>query len=149
MVKGIENIPFFLYYMYGQKHPAKDSTAVYLIKTADGYFDHKVLSNREQEILMNPVLYYSNLKQNGDGSFQNVKNRFGRIAGEATIAYLEKQLCNDQSSIQRFPGWWGRYFSSITGNKYDSVSVVKSYVSSQPPYQKRETDSLIFTVKLR
>jgi len=147
MIKGIENVPFFLYYMYSQQHPPKDSSVAYLIKTNKGYFDHKKLSNREQEILMNAVIYYANLEKDGDGTAEAVESRFGAVA--AVKPYLQKQLCNDSNSLAKFPGWWGNYFRSVSKEKYDSVSLVKTYVYSIPPYNKSENDSLIFTIKLK
>ncbi|HQY11218.1 MAG TPA: hypothetical protein PK133_03365 [Ferruginibacter sp.] len=149
MAKGIENIPFFLYHMYGQVHPRKDSTAVYLVKTKEGYFNHKKLSSREQEMLLNPVIYYANLKKDGDGTVETVENRFGSVAGAQTMAYLQKQLGNDSLSLTRFPGWWGNYFRLVSKDAFDSVSVVRSYVYSKAPYHKAAADSLSFTVKLR
>lgn len=149
MIRGIENIPFFLYHMYSQQHPAKDSSAVYLIKTRDGYFDHKQLSNREQEILMNPVIYYVNLKKDGDGTFETVEKRFAKRVPATTLTYLKQQLGNDSISLAKFPSWWGTYFKSVSKINEDSVSVVKTYVYSKPPYRKSATDSLIFTLKLK
>jgi len=149
MYKGIENVPFFLYHMYGQVHPPKDSTAVYLVKTPGGYFNHKKLSSREQEMLMNPVIYYNNLKKNGDGMLETVEKRFSNIAGGSTISYLQRHLGNDSNSLAGFPQWWGRYFQLVSQNKYDSVAVVRSYVSSKWPFNKMTADSLLFTIKLK
>ena len=70
MAKGIENVPFFLYHMFSKDHQPVDSTAVYLVKTRDGYLNHKQLSNREDEMLMNSAAYYYRLKQKDiDGRF--------------------------------------------------------------------------------
>ncbi|HMK02980.1 MAG TPA: hypothetical protein VK489_02265 [Ferruginibacter sp.] len=149
MAKGIQNVPFFLYYMYSQKHPPKDSIAVYLIKTSTGYYDHKKLSSREQELLMNSVGYYVNLKRDGDGINETIKKRFGKITGKGGLSYLQEQLVNDSSALLQFPEWWGRYFQTVVKNKFDSVSVVRSYVSTAPPYNKSATDSLVFTIKLK
>lgn len=149
MAKGIENIPFFLYHMYGQKHPPRDSIGVYLIKTSAGYYNHKKLSNREQEILMNAVSYYVNLKKAGDGINGSIQKRFGKIVSGSTYEYLQKHLANDSTAMAKFPQWWGRYFKSVSNNDEDSVSVVKAYVYSKPPYNKSLTDSLIFTIKLK
>jgi hypothetical protein len=149
MAKGIENVPFFLYYMYGKKHPPRDSIGVYLIKTPQGYFNHKKLSNREQEILTNTVSYYVNLRRDGDGIGESVKKRFQKWVSASNYEYMLTHLKNDSSSLASFPQWWGRYFQSVTNSGYDSVHVVKTYVYSKPPYHKFETDSLIFTVKLQ
>ena len=149
MFKGIENVPFFLYHMYGQKHPPRDSIGVYLIKTSKGYFDHKKLSNREQEILTNSVSYYVNLKNAGDDINESIKKRFGKIVGGSGYEYLQRHLSNDSLAMAKFPEWWGKYFKSVADTDYNLVSVVKSYVYSKPPYNKSVTDSLIFTIKLR
>lgn len=149
MAKAIENVPFFLYHMYSKAHPKKDSTAVYLVKTPDGYFNHKRLSSREQEILMNSVAYYVNLKNDGDGIIETIQKRFSTVVGSAGIQTLKDRLSNDSSSLAGFPQWWGNYFQSIAANNYDSVSVVRSYVYSKAPYGKSGNDSLIFKVKLR
>jgi hypothetical protein len=149
MAKGIQNVPFFLYHMYSRDHQPVDSTAVYLIKTPDGYFNHKKCSNREQEMLMNPVSYYVSLKQNGDGINESIKKRFSKFVSATGYENLQGQLSNDSVSISKFPAWWGRYFQAVSKTNYDSVSVVKSYVYSKTPYHKAKTDSIIFTLKLQ
>lgn len=149
MGKTIENVPFFLYYMYGQPHPPKDSSVVYLIKTEEGYFNHKKLSSREQEMLMNPVIYYENLVKNGDGTFSNVEKRFTRWVDSSKIKYLNQQLANEPVSVATFPAWWGRYFKSVSETTCESVSVVKSFVYAKPPYHKAAHDSIIFSLKLK
>jgi len=98
-------------------------------------------------MLMNAVIYYANLERDGDGTAETVENRFGTVP--AVRSYLQKQLCNDSSALAKFPAWWGNYFRSVSKEKYDSVSVVKTYVYSTPPYNKPAYDSLIFTIKLR
>ena len=149
MAKAIENVPFFLYHMYSRDQHHVDSTAVYLVKTADGYFNHKKLSAREQEMLMNSISYYVKLKQNGDGINESVQKRFGKMVNGTRYETLLKQLSNDSSSLSTFPQWWSKYFQAVSKNKYDSVAVMRSYVYSTPPYHKSATDSLIFTVKLK
>lgn len=149
MAKAIQNVPFFLYHMYSRDQHAVDSTAVYLIKTPEGYFNHKKLSGREQEMLMNSVSYYVRLKQNGDGINESVKKRFGNMVNGTGYDQLLKLLGNDSSSLSAFPQWWSKYFQAVSKNNYDSVSVIKSYVFSGSPYRKSSSDSLIFTVKLK
>lgn len=146
MSKGIENIPFFLYNMYGQQHFNKDSSAILLIKTTDGYFNHKKLSNRQQELLLNSVNYYINLTQNGDGIKQTINNRF---QNHSVQKFLYNRLFNDSATIAAYPKWWGKYFNHITNFKYDSVSVVKAYIFSNSMHTKSNTDSLIFSIKLK
>jgi hypothetical protein len=149
MAKGIENLPFFLYHMYSQDHPPKDSIGVYLVKTGAGYYNHKDLSSREQELLLNSVGYYANLKRDGDGINQSIQKRFGKIAGGKRYTWLQKQLSNDSSRLSAFPAWWGRYFRTVAKKGFDSVSVVRSYVYTVKPYNRSTTDSLLFTIKLK
>jgi hypothetical protein len=148
MVKTIENVPFFLYHMYGQVHPPKDSSVACLIKTNEGYFNHKQLSSREQEMLMNPVIYYENLVKHGDGIFGTAENRFSKFVDTAGLTYLTRQLGNRPAAVATFPAWWGRYFKSISKKSYDSVWVIKSYIYTKPPYRKAPVDSIIFSIKL-
>jgi hypothetical protein len=149
MAKAIENIPFFLYNMYSRDQHEVDSTAVYLVRTPDGYFNHKKLSSREQEMLMNTVSFYVKLKQKGDGIRQTLKQRFGSRLNASTYERVLHQLANDSASLAAFPQWWAKYFKTVAGKAYDSVSVVSSYVYPASPYKKSATDSLIFTVKLK
>ena len=149
MIKAIENVPFFLYHMYSRDQHEVDSTGVYLVKTPDGYFNHKKLSAREQEMLMNSVSYYVKLKQKGDGIKETVKNRFGNRVNATAYDLLLKRLANDSSSLAAFPQWWSKYFSTVSSKNYDSVSVIKTYLYSKPPYNRSANDSLIFTVKLK
>jgi hypothetical protein len=145
MYKGIKNIPFFLYFMYGQKHPKQDNIDVLLIKTNNAYFNHQRLSGREQELLLNTINIYNNIKTKGDGTFINIDNRFSNAN---TKAYLHKMLCNDSVALQQFPNWWAGYFKQVSNIKNDSVTVVKSSVSTTYPYTKSPIDSIIFTVKI-
>jgi hypothetical protein len=145
MYKGIQNIPFFLYYMYGQAHPKKDSINVVLIKTKDGYFNTKKLSGREQEILLNSVDFYVSLKNTGDGNKINIANRFSSVS---TQKYFEKMLCNDSAALDKFPEWWLSYYKQVANPTADSVTVVKSSVSTSFPYKKSVTDSIIFSLKI-
>lgn len=149
MAKGVQNVPFFLYHMYGKKHPSRDSIGIYLVKTPDGYFNHKKLSNREQEILMNSVSYYVNLQHDGDGINASIKKRFEKIVSGKGYEYLQKHLANDSVEISNFPKWWSRYFSSVSNIHTGSVSVIKTYMYSKAPYNKSGNDSLIFTVNLQ
>lgn len=149
MAKAIENVPFFLYHMYSRDQHGVDSTGIYLIKTPEGYFNHKKLSSREQEMLMNSISYYVNLKQNGDGINEAVKKRFGNMVNATRYQTLLKQLSNDSLTLSEFPQWWSRYFQAVVKNKYDSVSVIRSYVYSNPSHNKSASDSLIFTIKLK
>ena len=148
MAEGIENIPFFLYHMYSKVHKPMDSIGVYLIKTPDGYFNVKQLSNREEELLMNSVSYYVNLKQSGDGIVQSIDKRFRSSASPGVYQYLRDHLYNDSTMLEEFPRWWSRYFRSVTGSRGD-VSVVRSYVYAKEPYAKSENDSLVFSVNLK
>lgn len=149
MAKGIENIPFFLYHMYSQPHPYKDSVPVYMVRTNEGYFDHKKLSNREQELLMNSISYYVNLKRDGDGTIGTVESRFGSSLSRASIRYLQKHLGNDSTALVRFTGYWTRYFNAVSNHQYSSAAVYRSYVCPYPPYRLSANDSLIFSVKLK
>lgn len=149
MAKGIQNLPFILYNMYSRDHPPKDSIAVYLVKTPEGYFNHKQLSGREQEMLMNSIGYYDNLRRDGDGTEQSVTGRFKGRLPEWFCSYAVNTLCNGTVRMDRFPAWWGRYFRELEGDRFDSVTVVKSYVYRQAPFRKSATDSVLFTVKLK
>ena len=149
MAKGIENVPFFLYHMFSKDHQPVDSTAVYLVKTRDGYLNHKQLSNREDEMLMNSVAYYCRLKQNGDGTAESVKDRFKNKVPASVYDYMDKHLVNDSISMSAFPKWWGAYLSSVIKNDYDVVALVRSFVYTKPPYNKSVSDSVIFYVNLK
>lgn len=143
MFKGIENVPFFLYHMYSRKHEAQDSIEVYLLKTPYGFLDHKQLSNREEELLMNSAAYYSRLRQNGDGTAQAVEKRFRQRVSASMYQYLYGNLVNDSGALSRFPDWWTRYLRSVTGDKYRELILIRSYVYAKAPYRKSETDSII------
>lgn len=150
MAKGIENVPFFLYHMYSKAHQPVDSIAVYLVKGPYGlYLNHKQFSNREEEMLMNSIGYYVNLKKAGKQALATVEQRLRGRLPAAGYDYMLAHLTNDDAAIAAFPLWWARYFQSVTDNNIDYVSVVRSYVYASPPYNKSLTDSLVFTVNLR
>ncbi len=131
--------------MYGQAHPKKDSINVVLLKTKNGYYNTKQLSGREQEMLVNPIGLYISLKNTGDGNKININNRF---SSTTTKNYLYKMLCNDSEAVQQFPQWWLSYYKQIAKPKEDSVTVVKSSVSTTYPYLKSTNDSIIFSLKV-
>lgn len=146
MYKGISNIPFFLYYMYGQNHPKKDSIDVILIKTPTGYYNTKNLSGREEELLLKTVDFYIKLKKGGDFNLLNIKNRF---TSPQIKHFFEKAIGNDTISVKQFPAWWASYYKQIALPNQDSVTLVKSSISTTFPYLKSKTDSVIFTVKTK
>ena len=148
MARGIENIPFFLYHMYSKDHQPMDSIGIFMVKTPLGYFDHKQLSNREEEMLMNSVSYYVNLKQSGKKDNETIKKRFYKIMPASWYNYLLVHLTNDSIAISSFPQWWGNYLRSISDIRKTTVSVVRSDIFSTMPYKKSTTDSVIFTIKL-
>ncbi|MBP6432688.1 MAG: hypothetical protein KA319_13060 [Ferruginibacter sp.] len=131
--------------MYGQKHPKQKSIDVILIKTSQGYYNHQQLSCREQELLLNYISPYISLKIKGDGTFININNRF---SNPALKQYLFKMLCNDSFALQQYPQWWGSYFKQVSHISNDSVSIVKSSVSTIYPYAKLPTDSVVFSIKI-
>jgi len=143
MYKGIENIPFFLYHMYSKKHLPQDSIAVQLMKTPYGYLDHKQLSNREEELLMNSAAYYSELVKKGDGTAEAVDTRFNHRFTGKIYPYLCEMLINGDDRLAKYPDWWMRYFRSITDDQYRQVQLVRAYVFAVPPYRLSVTDSLI------
>ena len=149
MFKGIENIPFFLYHMYSKAHPRLDSVPVYLLKTNSGYFNHKQLSNREEEMLMNSLIYYCNLKKNRDGTAETVEQRFKDLLPANWYQHLQQQLINDDTRLDEFPAWWGRYMAVVSNKKDIEAAAVKSYVYAVPPYLKSKTDSVLFSVSLK
>lgn len=149
MLKKIQNLPFFLYEMYSRDHQPRDSFAVYLIKTPDGYFNHKSLSGREQEMLMNSLAYYNNLQRDGDGVLITVEKRFRSRLPGSLYRYVQDQLGNDSLAMRQFPQWWGRYFNEVAGKHWDSVAVVRSFVYRKTPFPKSASDSVLFTVKTR
>jgi hypothetical protein len=148
MYKGIENLPFFLYHMYGNAHPAKDSQTVYFIKTSKGYLNARQFSSRQQELLYNSVGYYVGLKNsNRDTVLQVVEQRFAGRVSPGIYAYLQQSLGNGPAAIEQFPDWWGRYFHTLQGEANGPVQVVQCRVSVRPPYAKSPNDSLIFTIR--
>jgi hypothetical protein len=147
MYKGIENVPFFLYHMYSQKHEHKDSATVLLVKTEQGYLFTKSFSNRQEELLLNAAGYYISLKNSArDTILPVVESRFKNRLPAGIYTKLEQQLSNSPAAINSFPAWWGRYFYSIRSSTKGPVSLVQSRVSLSPPYAKSPADSIIFTI---
>jgi hypothetical protein len=147
MYKGIENVPFFLYHMYGNAHPAKDSQTVYFIKTPKGYLNPRQFSSRQQELLYNTVAYYINLKNSArDTILQVVQQRFAGRVSPSMYNYLQQSLSNGPAAIEEFPNWWGRYFHTLQGKDSGPVQVVQCRVAVRPPYAKSPNDSLIFSI---
>lgn len=147
MVKGIENIPFFLYHMYSYPHVSKDSFNVILIKTQGRYLDPYKLSGRESEMLMNNVSHYNQMKKKSwnEPITQTVTERFkNRVPGN-TYNYLQKSLVNDSASFSRYINWWEKYFSRIYSGSNDSVVIVSGFVHYRPVFSKSSQDSILFT----
>lgn len=151
MAKGIENIPFFLYHMYGYAHQPMDSLKVILVKTPDGYLNPFELSGRESEMLMNNVMYYDQMKKQNwkDDLIPTIYNRFSKRLPISTYNYLQKGLVNDSIALSKYTDWWQQYFNKVHCNSYDSVSVVLGYVYYYPGHIKSPIDSIIFTSHLK
>jgi hypothetical protein len=149
MAKAVETVPFFLYNMYSRDQRPVDSIPVTLIRTADGYLNHKELSGREEEMLMNPVGYYINLGRHGDGTASAVEKRFKGILPASLYTACYGRLVNDSSRMKAFPLWWRNYLSAVVDNRYEVVELVRSKVSAKAPYKKSPYDSLIFYAKPR
>jgi hypothetical protein len=146
MFKGIENVPFFLYHMYSQKHVHKDSATVLLVKTEQGYLSNQSFSNRQQELLFNSAGYYLSLKASArDTILPVVESRFKGRLPQGMYAAVEYRLSNASSAIDSFPAWWRRYFYSIRHTK-GPAWLVQSVVSLNPPYAKSSVDSIIFAI---
>ena len=143
MFKGIENVPFFLYHMYSKKHEAQDSIEVFILKTPYGFLNHKELSNREEELLMNSAMYYSRLRQSGDGTAEAVEKRFKQRVSKGAYQYLVGQLVNSNEAMDRFANWWTHYLRTVTGDKYRALILIRSYVYSKAPYRKSDSDFII------
>lgn len=144
MYKGIQNLPFFLYHMYSKEHRSQDSIPVFLLKTPYGYLNHKQLSNREEELLLNSANYYLNLQKDGDGTAGAVEKRFRDRVSLPVYGYLYRHLVNDSNALKRFPHWWGRYARSILGRDMPGITLVRSYVYARPPFLKSPVDSILF-----
>ncbi|MEO6233135.1 MAG: hypothetical protein ABJB11_06785 [Ferruginibacter sp.] len=148
MAKGIENMPFFLYHMFGSVQSSNDSINVILIKTSEGYFNTNQLSGREREMLMNNISYFIERKKQGfsDPLGQTVANRFKNRVSNTTYNYLQKSLLNDSAHLAAYPGWWKHYFDQVQNKKYASVEIVSTYIHFNSSMYKSQTDSVVFTV---
>ncbi|CAN5684931.1 hypothetical protein BH11BAC3_BH11BAC3_17690 [soil metagenome] len=148
MAKGIENIPFFLYHMFGSVQSSTDSVNIVLIKTPEGYFNTNKLSGREREMLMNNTNYFIEQKKQGFGDplEQTVENRFKNRVNNTTYNYLQQSLLNDSTHLAAYPGWWQRYFERVQNKKFASVEIVSSYIYFNSSMYKSQTDSIVFTV---
>ncbi len=151
MAKAIENIPFFLYHMYGYAHMPKDSINVILVKTPDGYMNPFELSGRESEMLMNNILYYTKMKRNNwnDYLIPTVEKRFLNRMPANTFRFLQQGLINDSIDFSRYTDWWVRYLKTVSKKSYDSVTVVSGYIKYNPVLSKTPFDSIIFTAHLK
>jgi hypothetical protein len=147
MYKGIENVPFFLYHMYAQRHSHHDSATVLLVKTQDGYMSNKSFSNRQEELLFNAAGYWLSLKSSvRDTILPVVESRFKNRLPAGMYARLQQQLSNSSAAIDSFPAWWSRYFYGIRPQKQGQAWLVQSRVSLNPPYLKSPQDSILFTI---
>lgn len=148
MAKGIENMPFFLYHMFGTVHSSSDSVKVILIKTPGGYFNTNLLSGREREMLMNNTSYFIERKAEGvsDPLSQTLADRFKDRVSNNTYNYLKQSLLNDRTHLAAYPAWWQRYFQEVQHKKYASVEIVSTYLYYRSPLYKSPTDSVVFTV---
>ncbi len=148
MVKGIENIPFFLYQMFGSVQSTNDSINVILIKTPEGYFNTNKLSGREREMLMNNTSYFIDRKRQSpiDPLSQTLDDRFKNRVNDKTYHYLQQSLLNDSVHLNAYPGWWNRYFQHMQNSRYSSVSIVSTYIHFNSAIYKSPEDSVVFTV---
>jgi hypothetical protein len=147
MYKGIQTIPFFIYSMFSTPHPVQDSAEVVLIKTGNEYISPFNFSNREAEMLINNVPYYSALKQQGtDILVPTIESRFKNRLSPQNYQWVLSGLINDTAAVNRYTQWWASYFATVQPNIKGRVDVVKSYMLYTPALHKSPTDSLIFSV---
>jgi hypothetical protein len=120
---------------------------VYAIRTGNGYFNTKRLSNREYELLIGSVENYAKLKSLGDQTSLLVKKRFNSLGNKAVV-FADNQLVNDSQSIQKYSRWWARYFSEVTGKRNEIVSLASFDLAFTPQLSRLSPDSTLFTIKL-
>jgi hypothetical protein len=149
MSKAIETVPFFLYNMFGFAHPSKQSYKVMMVKTDQGYINPYQLSNREEELLLNNILYYKKLQQlkGIDYVVPVIHQRFDRFFSNAFVQYAQRQLANDSTTLAAYPSWWKRYYTTCGLPLTHSVTLVESEVKYFPRYEKLPNDSIIIQIE--
>ncbi len=147
MIKGIENLPFFLYHMYGKPHPVQDSIAIYQLRYDGKIYNTSQLSNREEELLMNSIGSYMMVKSNNniDPIDADIRRRFGSRLPGGLYHIVRTRLSNSGNALDGYPDWWSRYFRSINPTLTGPFSIVQRRVAIQPPFGASPQDSVIFS----
>ena len=151
MVKGIENVPFFIYSMFSTPHLARTSYPVVLMRSEKGYVDPFQFSNRQVELLINNIPFYSDMRQKGyaDDINPTIEKRFAGRVPPQKLRNIYARLSNDSLRISAYPAWWQRYFQRIAPKDLNAVSLVSTSVRFTPRgFEKASEDSLIFTAKI-
>lgn len=147
MFKGIQNAPFFLYHMFSTRHAAQSSYRILVVKTEKGIFNYKTLSNREYELIVGSAEFYAALHKSGDPAEKIVEKRFGGIDTTMFI-WANRLLVNDTVAITSYPLWWARYFSEITGHRYQSAMLFYTDIVYSSSLVKNTPSDTLFIVKL-
>lgn len=148
MYKGVQSMPFFLFFMYAGKTHASDTSSKTTIYVNDKMFTARMV-NREAETLLASLGFYKGLKKNNLFAVQpaTIEKRFrGRIPDNLYNVFFER-LTNTNINDSMFYNWWGKYLSQVTGEKVDSFSIITSTVIWKPVYTElNDTIELIHHV---
>lgn len=136
MWKGVENIPFFLYHMFGFAHERKSSYPVLMIRYGNTTLSPYSLSNRDAELIFNTMDRYLRLKKEGDYLQPLVDKRFQASWLSSWHGLAERRLINDAVDIAAFPRWWtDRLRARVPAAMNQEITVWRGEARYHPTYR--------------
>jgi hypothetical protein len=135
MWKGVENVPFFLYHMFGFAHERKQSYPVLLVRYGSTDLSPYSMSNRDAELIFNSMDRYLQLREQGDYLRAVVERRWSASWLQAWLPLAQQRLLNDSADVAAFPNWWAaRLRSRVPQAKNQEITVWRGQAFYQPTY---------------
>ena len=135
MWKGVENVPFFLYHMFGFAHERQENYPVLIVRYGNLTLSPYQLSNRDAELIFNSVDRYLTLREQGDYLEPLVDKRFQHPWLTAWKPVAQERLLNDTQDIAAFPTWWAtRLRSRVPAAQHQQITVWRGKARYHPAY---------------
>jgi hypothetical protein len=136
LIKGVETVPFFIFNLYSGKITPADTTRMVTYYLNGKKFNTEHLINREKETLLGSYDYYLKLRS---GDFlatdtNTINKRFKGKIPDQLYHIIYKRLTNARVNDSIYLYWWRNYFSQVTDQHIDSITIITSSIYWKPDY---------------
>ena len=124
--KGIETFPFFNFGMYSEKKPPIEIYEGVIIKTDGKIFNYSSLPSLNKEMLIEPLVRYSELKKKhfiDEPLLSAVEKRFKTRISNENYEYCLGHLTNSVKDTIAFQQWFKNYLEFSTNQSFKNIEV--------------------------